>query len=170
MALTAFDLDPKANEYRRVRVSGSFVSGRDTLVRALTEKGGGFWVLSPLRTPAGTILINRGFVPNGPVDSRGPATVTGLLRISEPGGMLLRANDPAAGRWYSRDVAAIARARGLGPVAPFFVDADATPNPGGYPLGGLTVVRFNNNHLIYALTWFGLAGLCAFGAWRVWKR
>ena len=42
-------------------------------------------------------------------------------------------------------------------VAPYFVDADATPNPGGWPLGGLTVVRFPNSHLIYALTWFGLA-------------
>ena len=90
-------------------------------------------------------------------------TVTGLLRASEPGGGFLRANDPARDRWYSRDVAAIARARGLGEVAPFFIDADATPNPGGYPVGGLTVVAFRNDHLVYALTWFGLAGLSLFG-------
>ncbi|HVX81743.1 MAG TPA: SURF1 family cytochrome oxidase biogenesis protein, partial [Devosiaceae bacterium] len=89
----------------------------------------------------------------------GETQVTGLLRISEPGGGFLRANDPAADRWYSRDVAAIARARGLGTVAPYFVDADATPNAGGLPVGGLTVIRFPNNHLLYALTWFALAAL-----------
>jgi len=83
------------------------------------------------------------------------------MRMSEPGGAFLRANDPAAGRWYSRDVAAIAAAQGLGPVAPYFVDADATENPGGLPVGGLTVIAFPNNHLIYALTWFGMAILLA---------
>ena len=46
-------------------------------------------------------------------------------------------------------------------VAPFFIDADATPNDGGYPIGGLTVVRFPNNHLIYALTWFTMAFMLA---------
>jgi surfeit locus 1 family protein len=86
-------------------------------------------------------------------------TVTGLLRASEPGGGFLRANDPADGRWYSRDVAAIAEAEGVGPVAPYFIDAGATPNPRGLPVGGLTVVSFRNTHLAYALTWFALAAL-----------
>lgn len=94
----------------------------------------------------------------------GPVTVIGLLRISEPNGAFLRANDAAAGRWYSRDVEAIAAACGLAGAAPFFIDADATPNPGGSPVGGLTVVAFSNNHLIYALTWFGLVALSALGA------
>jgi len=53
---------------------------------------------------------------------------------------------------------------GLSEVAPFFIDADATANPGGYPVGGLTVVDFSNNHLVYALTWFALAVLSAVGA------
>ncbi|RVB98891.1 SURF1 family protein, partial [Mesorhizobium sp. M7A.F.Ca.AU.002.06.1.1] len=54
-------------------------------------------------------------------------------------------------------VQAIAAKQGIGQVAPYFIDADATPNPGGWPVGGLTVVSFHNNHLVYALTWFGLA-------------
>lgn len=49
-------------------------------------------------------------------------------------------------------------------IAPFFIDADAAPNPGGYPIGGLTVLRFNNNHLVYALTWFALAAISAAAA------
>ena len=107
-------------------------------------------MLTPFETPDFTLLVNRGFVPP---DRRlrstriegnpaGPVTITGLLRISEPGGGFLRSNDPKADRWYSRDVAAIASARALTRAAPYFIDADATANPGGYPVGGLTVDYF----------------------------
>ena len=161
-------------EYRRVRLSGTFLHSRETLVKAVTARGEGFWVITPLRTAQGVVLVNRGFVPpdkaNRWCGPDAPAAVTGLLRTSEPGGGFLRSNDPRANRWYSRDVAAIAEARGLGPVAPFFVDADATPNPGGSPIGGLTVVAFRNNHLVYALTWFALAGLSAAGMALVLRR
>jgi surfeit locus 1 family protein len=159
-------------EYRRVTLTGTYRYDRETFVQALTERGAGFWVLTPMRTARGTVLVNRGFVPDRS-GRDGPAreeTITGLLRLSEPGGGFLRANDPAHDRWYSRDVAAIASARGLGAVAPFFVDADATPHADGYPVGGLTVVKFNNNHLVYALTWFGLAGLSGFAAFLLLRR
>ncbi|MBC7495877.1 MAG: SURF1 family protein, partial [Sphingomonadaceae bacterium] len=88
----------------------------------------------------------------------------------EPGGGFLRNNDSRADRWYSRDVAAIASARGIEDAAPYFIDADATRNLGGLPLGGLTVVTFRNAHLVYSLTWFALAGLSAWGAWLVARR
>jgi len=92
------------------------------------------------------------------------ATVKGLLRISEPAGGFLRQNDPAADRWYSRDVQAIAASRGLSRAAPYFIDADATPAASGdAPVGGLTVVSFHNNHLVYAVTWYAL-GLMVAGA------
>uniref|UniRef100_UPI0025DCF325 SURF1 family protein n=1 Tax=uncultured Brevundimonas sp. TaxID=213418 RepID=UPI0025DCF325 len=146
---------------------------REALVKAVTDLGPGYWVVTPLTTDQGfTVLINRGFVPperQKPSDRaagqiEGPHTVVGLLRLSEPDGGFLRANDPAGDRWFSRDVTAIAKARGLsGPIASYFIDADATPNPGGWPRGGLTVVRFANSHLIYALTWFGLALMSAAG-------
>jgi surfeit locus 1 family protein len=165
-------VDREADEYRRVSLHGVFLHDHETLVQAVTELGPGWWVITPLRTEAGVVLVNRGFVPPERRDpatravcgDEGAGTVTGLVRMSEPGGGFLRANDPATNRWYSRDVAAIAKARGLTGAAPFFVDADATPNAGGYPVGGLTVVRFRNAHLTYALTWFALAGLCVFGA------
>ena len=156
------------DEYRHVDVGGHFENDRETLVQAVTDYGAGFWVMTPLRTTDGaTILIDRGFVPPNRRDraSRaagepsGPVHVVGLLRISEPHGGFLRSNDPAAGRWYSRDVPAIAATRGLTDVAPFFIDADATPNPGGLPIGGLTVIAFPNNHLVYAITWFTLAAM-----------
>lgn len=159
-------------EYRRVSASGRFRHDLETFVQAVTEYGPGFWVLTPLETEGGfTVLVNRGFVPPERRDAAsraagnvgGTVHVTGLARLSEPGGAFLRRNDPAADRWYSRDVAAIAAARGLDRVVPYFVDADATPNPGGWPVGGLTVLAFRNTHLVYALTWFALA-LMATGA------
>ena len=163
--------------YRRVTATGQFRHDRETLVQAVTDRGAGYWVLTPLETPDFTLLVNRGFVPKGRSDAMaraagnvaGMTTVIGLLRISEPVGAFLRANDAAADRWYSRDVEAIAKARGVAKAAPYFVDADSTANPGGYPVGGLTVIRFADNHLVYALTWFALAALASFFAWRLWQ-
>ena len=159
------------DEYRRVELAGTFLNDRETLVRATTALGMGWWVLTPLRRDDGSVvLVNRGFVPpeqrdrgaRGEVDPTAPARVTGLVRMSEPAS-LLRSNDPSANRWATRDVAAIAAARGLANVAPYFVDAEpaasAAPAPG--PVAGLTVVTFPNNHLVYALTWYAMAALLA---------
>ena len=86
--------------YRHVRVSGHFLHDSSTLVQAVTALGGGFWVLTPLVSDGFTVLVNRGFVPS---DRRDPAgwrrpegdvAVTGLLRLSEPGGAFLRSNAP----------------------------------------------------------------------------
>ncbi|WP_407186782.1 SURF1 family protein [Bradyrhizobium centrosematis] len=158
------------DEYRHVSVTGRFLHDRETLVQAVTEEGPGYWVLTPLARGDGTlVLINRGFVPSERRDAStrqsgnpdGEVEVTGLLRITEPKGGFLRSNVPQHNRWYSRDVAAIAAARGLHDVAPFFVDADAGSQIAGGPIAGLTVIRFPNNHLIYALTWFALALMLA---------
>ena len=154
------------DEYRHVTARGRLLNEKDALVYASTALGPGYWVMTPLEQADGvTVLVNRGFVPLDRKDPRtraegavaGEVTVTGLLRIDEPKGTLLRSNVPADDRWYSRDVTAIAASRGLENVAPFFIDADATANPGGLPVGGLTVVRFPDSHLSYAVTWFVLA-------------
>lgn len=168
------------SEYLHVVVRGRYYHDRETLVQAVTELGGGFWVLTPLATVDGhVVLINRGFVPPAKRDPatraqgqvEGITTVTGLVRMSESGGAYLRSNEPAADRWYSRDVAAIAAARGLTDVAPYFIDADASEvRSDDAPIGGLTVIRFSNNHLQYALTWFGLASMVAGGAFLVLRQ
>jgi surfeit locus 1 family protein len=149
-------------------------------VQAVSELGAGFWVLTPFVLGSDdsgpVILVNRGFIPNGatPADAGpGPASITGLLRMSERGGGFLRDNDPQHKRWFSRDVEAIGAASGLHHVAPYFLDQDAAaagnsgPVPGAgatvVPVGGLTVISFHNNHLVYALTWFAM-GLMAAGA------
>ncbi len=161
-----------SDEYRHVRLEGRFLHEAETLTQAVTDLGPGYWVLTPLERADGTlVIVNRGFVPaerrepasRSAGQIAGPVSLSGLLRLTEPGGAFLRANDPAGNRWYSRDVAAIARARGLSDVAPYFVDADAGSSVKDGPVGGLTQIAFRNNHLVYALTWFALAAL-AIGA------
>ncbi len=167
-----------AHAYRRVRVTGRFLHDRETLVRAVSDLGSGYWVVTPLDTGRFTVLVNRGFVApdrreaasRAAGNGAGEVTITGLLRITEPGGGFLRSNDAAADNWYSRDVAAIAAARELNNATPYFIDADAAPNPGGWPKGGLTVLRFSDNHLGYALTWFALALLSLGGIWLVLRK
>ncbi|HXA47491.1 MAG TPA: SURF1 family protein [Burkholderiaceae bacterium] len=168
-----------SDEYRHVSVTGTFLYPLTTRTQASTELGTGFWLLTPLREADGSIvLVNRGFVasqaPKQALDStpsESPVvTVTGLLRISEPHGSLLRHNDPVNNHWYSRDVQAIATARGLHNVAPYFVDADAGESTIGapdHPVGGLTVIAFPNNHLVYAITWYALALMLAGAIWWI---
>ncbi|MCS0580181.1 SURF1 family protein [Massilia pinisoli] len=181
-------ITPASDEYRHVALRGTYLYDLTTPIQALTEEGSGYWLLTPMCTAEGAIVIvNRGFIPaelgartrytprrasgDPCADAHGAAAdVTGLLRASEHGGAFTRTNDPAAGRWYTRDVGAIAAARGLvgaRAVAPFFVDAAARQNPPDspdQPVGGLTVVNFPNSHLVYAITWYAL-GLMVAGAW-----
>ncbi|WP_343733305.1 SURF1 family protein, partial [Duganella sp.] len=177
-------LSAEADDYRRVQLSGVLLDGSTTQVLASLERGIGYWVVTPLCTADGIVLINRGFIDAGVggwkpqpapaaaaadacATAAGPTvTFSGLLRMSEIAGRL-RANEPARNYWYTRDVQAIAQARGLPAVAPYFVDADAPsaqaagPVAGVQPIGGLTVISFVNNHLVYAITWYALALMVA---------
>lgn len=167
----------EADEYLHVRLTGEYLHDRQTLVWAATDRGSGYWVITPLKMAGGAIvLVNRGFVSTDWCVLRGQCapgpksetTVTGLVRMSEPP-VVFRHNDPAHDRWYTRDVPAIASARGLHDVAPYFVDADAAPatageNRSSWPVGGLTVIAFPNNHLAYLITWYLLALMVAVAA------
>ncbi|MGK5025993.1 SURF1 family protein [Janthinobacterium sp. RB2R34] len=163
----------QTDEYRHVRLSGTYLPIFNALVQATTELGSGFWLLTPLRQADGTIvLVNRGFVKDrkgiAAGTPAGPVTVEGLLRMTEPRGGFLRENDAARQLWYSRDVAAIAASNMLTNVAPYFVDAArAQENAPDAPVGGLTVVSFHNSHLVYALTWYALALMVAGISWWI---
>jgi surfeit locus 1 family protein len=163
----------EADEYRRVFVQGRFDFAHEALVHASTALGSGYWVITPLRTDAGDwLLVNRGFIPpelrdNVPHGDANVSTV-GLLRMTEPKGSFLQHNDPSQGRWYSRDVAAIAANDHLASAAPYFIDQQSATRADeqAWPRPGLTVVQFPNNHLVYALTWFALAaGVAAAAAY-----
>ncbi|CUX27885.1 SURF1 family protein [Agrobacterium tumefaciens] len=168
--------NPPDYEYRRVKLAGTLLNDREVQVYTVTDLGPGYWVMTPLRRDDGSnIIINRGFVPSDRRDPssrregepNGKVEIVGLMRAPETGGLFLRTNDPASGRWYSRNIPEITQASGLSDVAPFYVDADATPNPGGLPVGGKTMLTFPNNHLSYAVTWYILAVMVVAAGWYV---
>lgn len=155
-------------EYSRLKVWGRY-GAADIKVKAVTALGAGYWVMTPLTTAQGwKVWINRGFVAEGvsPLPPPAHQEIVGLLRLTQAGGGFLRANDPVAGRWFSRDTGAMSAAEGITTV-PWFLDAEAgeaAPLP-GQPIPGQTVVAFPNHHLQYALTWFALALLLSGAAW-----
>lgn len=168
-------LDLAAAEYTPVTVAGTFLNDLEAhVIYTLTEPKGrlggvGFMVMTPLRTDAGWIVyVNRGFVPREKIDPvtrsggqiAGQTKVVGLLRRPAGRSWVGPADKAARNEWFSRDPALYAAAAGLprGDVAPYIIDAAFDPAlPGGLPQGGETVVSFPNNHLGYAITWFGLA-------------
>ena len=168
--------------YRRLTMTGHFRADAATLVAGMSGLGTGYWEMVPLLGDDGhAVLVNRGFLPEGSRIAAaraavppGVVRVEGLLRQSEPGGAFLRANRPAEDRWYSRDVAAIAAHHGVASDPRLFIDAfvetPATPVAAMQPTPGLTVIRFPNNHLGYALTWFAMAVMAAGGAFVVGRR
>lgn len=177
------------DRYRHVRVTGQFVDRDQTLVHGTSRLGYGYWVMTPIKTSRGFfVFVNRGYIPGSIPDTmqfrsmsapRGMVTVTGYLRLTEPLGGFLRPNRPKEGQWYSRDVLAIAASLHLphSNVAPYFIDADASAQRRRWPVAGLTVTHFRNNHLSYAVGWFVLAaavlvaaGLSARQEWRSRRR
>ncbi|MEM5478047.1 SURF1 family cytochrome oxidase biogenesis protein [Pacificibacter sp. AS14] len=153
-----------APEYLRIFTSGILIHDKSLRVKAVTEIGPGFWIMTPLETAGKTIWINRGFVPSTLNQDQwtrpeGQVEVIGLARLDQPGGTLLERNQPETGRWVSADLVEMSRAVGLDNVQTgYFIDAEATPAP-PWPRGGLTRLAFQNTHLIYALTWYAMAAL-----------
>ena len=157
-------------EFHRVRAEGRLLNDRELYLHATDAAGDqGYHIVTPLALArGGTVLVDRGFVPERlkAPDTRatanydGAAAVTGLLRLPPQGkaSWFVPDNEPGRNEWFTLDPPAMAQAAGVADALPFFIDADATPNPGGYPVGGQTPLDLPNNHLQYAITWYALAG------------
>jgi len=164
------------SEYRHVRLTGHLLHDREQYLFAQGPGGApGVHVLTPLVQHNGDIvLVDRGFVPDELRDPlrrktgqiEGELSLTGVLRLPQHPGLFTPANNPETRLWFIKDVGAIAKAARVS-AAPLLVEADATANPGGWPLGGQTRIDFPNDHLQYAITWFGLA-LALLGVYLVY--
>ena len=172
-------------DYRPVTLTGRFRHEGESHFLATWQGASGFFVYTPLVLSDGrTVIVNRGFVPYDRKDPtrrsegqvEGEVTLTGLARdpLAEKPSWIVPENDPAANVFYWKDLGAMAARAGMtdpGEVLPFFVDAGDAANPGGLPVGGVTLVNLSNNHLQYVVTWFGLAAalLGVLGVWT-WRR
>lgn len=187
------DMDHLEWDYRHVSVTGRFLEGAAYYYAALGKANGvfegpGFMVYSPFQTQDGWIvLLNRGFIPQGLSDSDKHSVIvapgelltqTGLLRRSEAPNWTTPAADSKSMIWFARDTRHMAEVLGMSnmTLAPFSIDLDAEFTPkSGLPQAGETVVRFKNDHLGYALTWFGLAAtllgvFLTYAAGVIWSR
>jgi surfeit locus 1 family protein len=166
--------DPAEDEFTRVTFPAEFVRGEEAFV--YTAGSGlrpdvnepGYWVLSPARLADGrVVIVNRGFVPDARRDAatrpegepKGVVTIVGVIRAPEPRGLFTPKDEPARNLWFVRDPAGIAAAKGWGAVAPFYIDEEAPQAPGGLPRVGPLKMNLPNNHLQYAVTWYGLAAV-----------
>lgn len=176
------ELNEDGEEFRRVAFPAEFLDGEEALVYTAGSplrpdvKGPGYWVFAPARLPGGSIVIvNRGFVP---ADRKDPAErgggvphgivdVVGVMRWPEARGMFTPADDSKKNIWYLRDSKAIADFKKWATAAPFYIDQEEPVPPGGLPKPGKLEVHLPDNHLQYAITWFGLA-LALAGVYVVW--
>jgi surfeit locus 1 family protein len=185
------DLPPRANwprllqegnEFSRVTFPAEFLEGQEALVYTAGSpfrpdvKGPGYWVFAPAQLAGGSIvLVNRGFIP---LDKKDPATrpegnvrgsidIVGAMRWPETRGLFTPADDPKTNVWYLRDLKAIAAEKKWATAAPFYIDQEGPVPPGALPLPAKFDVRLSDNHLQYAVTWFGLA-LGLTGVYVVW--
>jgi len=179
-------LDPSNDEFRRVGFSAEWLNDQEALVYTTGSSlradaaGPGYWVFTPARVPGGIVMVNRGFVREGRQDpatrpdgqTAGPVDIVGVMRWPETPGLFTPAGDPARNLWFARDPAAMAAAKGLGAVAPFYIEQESPSVPGGLPQVGKLQPSLPNNHLGYALTWYGLALVLVvgFGIWAAGRR
>lgn len=159
-------------DYYPVAVEGRFLNDKEQHFLATYQGASGFYIYTPLAMADGRfVIINRGFVP---YDMKDPATrqtgqlssdvaVTGLARnpLHAKPSSFVPDNDMSSNIYYWKDIDAMAARAGISRanLVPFFIDAGKAPNPGGYPIGGVTMINLPNNHLQYAITWYGLAAV-----------
>ena len=163
-------------DYWPVTISGTYRHEGERHFFATHKGQSGYYVYTPLQTAAGAfVFVNRGFVPFDRKDAatRAEGLITGLLKVdglaraapAEKPSSVVPDNDPAKNLFYWKDLKAMASSAGLpadADVLPGFIDATASATPpSGLPEGGVTLVELPNNHLQYAVTWFGLAATLA---------
>ncbi len=182
--LEAYIKTEPGTDYWPVRVTGIFRHQSERHFFATFDGQSGFFVYTPLETfPNSFVFINRGFVPYDDKDATtrpagqitGPVTITGLARatLPEKPSSPIPENDPIKNIFYWKDIVSMTASAGLpagATVQQVFVDADKTPNPGSLPVGGVTIIDLPNNHLQYAVTWYGCAAallvIWSMLAWR----
>jgi cytochrome oxidase assembly protein ShyY1 len=184
-------LTPAKDEFRRVQVSAILQPRPDAMIYTSGSSvrsdvsGPGTWAFVPARLLSGeNVVINMGFVPNTmqnraqqdravtPLLSGQPVLLTGYLRFPETAGLLSAHEDTGKRLWFVRDIAGMAQALGWDVIAPFYVDLETPVPPSGVPKPGPLDVHLKDDHLQYAITWFGLAlaVLGTFGFWVAGRR
>jgi surfeit locus 1 family protein len=184
-------LTPARDEFKRVTLTATYEHKPDAMVYSSGSavrtdvSGPGTWAFLPARLASGeSVVVNAGFVQNtmqdraqqdravAPLVTGQPVTLSGYLRFPEAAGPLTPAENADKRLWFTRDHIAMARVLNWGAIAPFYIDLESPVPASGTPKPGPLDVHLKDNHLQYAITWFGLAAmvLAAFAVWVVQDR
>jgi surfeit locus 1 family protein len=173
-------LNAADSEFTRVRLRAEFGRRDDALVFTSGSplrddaKAGGYFVFTPARLPNGQqVVVNRGYAPGRSYPATaGVQEIVGALRWPEQPSWFASAHDAAGEIWTVRDPVVMAAAKRWGPVAPFYIEQEAPVPPGGTPHPAPLQVNLRNEHLQYAITWYGLAAVLVtvFGFWLQKRR
>jgi surfeit locus 1 family protein len=156
-------------EYSRVDVACPDVETRPALREFSVYQGvAGYRLVTACALPPGeaygSILVDRGFVAQlgdqSPRDIPGQPVsqpVVGVLRSGGGRTFVTPQNRPGENQWYWRDVPAMARQLHATDPAPLFLMLESPSPPSGEPRPAPLPLDIPNNHLGYAITWFGLA-------------
>ncbi len=152
--------DETRDEYRRVRLTGQIEAGEVHVLTSQPPAGPGYLVIAPLALPDGRrVMVQRGFVPEAGKPAPRPGgrvTVDGNILWPDDRNPYTPAPNAERNIWFARDVAPMAAALG---TEPLLVVAREAIGPGLSPAP--VSVNIANDHLGYALTWFGLAAVWA---------
>jgi len=157
----------EAWEFQRVRVHAEFANAASAHVltsgSALRDdvKGPGYFVFAPARLPDDRrIVVNRGFTPDrNRSGAPGPQDIVGAIRFAEQPSWFVPSHDGVGETWTVRDPQGMAAMRAWGTVAPFYIEQESPVPPGGLPHPAPLKVKLRNEHLQYAITWYGLAAV-----------
>lgn len=165
--------DPAALAFRRFVVTGTYRHDLSAVlgVSERAHRLGTFLVTPLIRAQGDPVWVVRGWVPyeapRAVPDPAGEVTVTGFLMLPEQRGWFTPDDKPGERRFWAFQPGRMAEAVGLARAAPFAIAAIGPGEEPPIPLRRPPMPR--NNHLGYAITWFGLAfALVAF--WIVWAR
>jgi surfeit locus 1 family protein len=171
-------LTAENSEFLRVRVRIDFRKEGDALLytsgSALRNdvKSPGYFVFTPVRLSGGTlIVVNRGYIPDFSYPGRaGSEEIVGYLRWPERSSWFIADHDNSnATVWYVRDHRLMAQVKRWGEVGPFYIEQESPAPPGGLPHPAALKVELRNEHLQYALTWYGLAAVLVV-VFTIWAR
>lgn len=174
-------LTAQNSEFRRVRFRAEFLPVKDTYVyvagSALRDdiRAPGYFVFRPARLPNGKlVVVNRGYVPLEHTEQSPTTTedIAGYIRWPERESSFVASSDATGETWFIRDQRAMAEKQGWGEVAPFYIDQETPVPASGLPRPASLKVNLKNDHLGYAITWFGLAATLVgvFIAWALTRK
>lgn len=163
--------DPVAHRFMPVTVSGDLEPAQVFIFTSVKGLGVRFRVIQPLVTTTGRrILLELGVVNPDVIEqvqTEGPVTVEGMLHWPDEVDSFTPEPDADNGVWYGRDLDELAENLSTDPV--LVVASRITPmDPLVLPMP-LDPSAIPNDHLQYAVTWFGLAVVWV-GMTMLWLR